>query len=286
MLAGLAGWYLTLETEPRYQGKKLSEWLDVCGSPTYDSIHHRYTRPVPSEAVNAVRQIGTNALPTLLRWVCDGSSPAERLFFHTPAVLRPVRTESWLNERGARQMRRRESLSWILADTAKPIIGQLEEILTATPSTDAAALAAEALSFMGREGLDGLIRALSSTNTSPKAQTWILSSLRYTSADAKNDGGIPLPLLVKYLDSTDQTQAIFAAETLGNYALEPELVLPGLCQAMKSRDEHVRRFCVRAAGQYEKCARPWIAEVEPALKDVSLLVRKEAELALERINKE
>ena len=48
-----------VEKEPEYHGKKLSEWLDPIGNVK------------KSGADEAVRHIGTNAIPWLLRWVAD-----------------------------------------------------------------------------------------------------------------------------------------------------------------------------------------------------------------------
>ena len=50
------------EREPGYGGKKLSEWLTVIGA-TNSSDSDRV------EAKDAVRRIGTNALPCLVKWV-------------------------------------------------------------------------------------------------------------------------------------------------------------------------------------------------------------------------
>src|SRR5438045_3525167 len=44
------------EKEPEYHGKKLSEWLAL-------------EREQPRESAEAVRAIGTNAIPFLLRWI-------------------------------------------------------------------------------------------------------------------------------------------------------------------------------------------------------------------------
>jgi len=55
------------EREPEYGGKKLSEWLLQ-----YQAQYHidgYYDTPELHEAEDAVRHIGTNALPSLLRWV-------------------------------------------------------------------------------------------------------------------------------------------------------------------------------------------------------------------------
>jgi hypothetical protein len=51
---------LTREREPRYQGKSLSAWLRAGGSWWGEAVDDR-----PAKA--AVRNIGTNAIPSLLR---------------------------------------------------------------------------------------------------------------------------------------------------------------------------------------------------------------------------
>lgn len=69
------------EREPEYNGKKLSEWLWIIGTnSTTDrqiindttnlaSITYELSHVI--EAVRAVRAIGTNALPFLIRWTLD-----------------------------------------------------------------------------------------------------------------------------------------------------------------------------------------------------------------------
>jgi hypothetical protein len=68
------------EPEPRYNGKKLSEWLETADKDfsTIDSNPFRRVREIDTsapgevkEAVTAVRVIGTNALPWLLKWATE-----------------------------------------------------------------------------------------------------------------------------------------------------------------------------------------------------------------------
>lgn len=58
------------EKEPEYNGKKLSEWLEIYGRATEGPARKH-------EAVVAVEGIGTNAIPFLLKWI-DYSPPAWR----------------------------------------------------------------------------------------------------------------------------------------------------------------------------------------------------------------
>src|SRR5258705_12542788 len=57
------------EKEPEYQGNKLSEWLYLADSKAY-----AYVRP-DNEPVQALRAIGTNAIPFLLKWVATENTP-------------------------------------------------------------------------------------------------------------------------------------------------------------------------------------------------------------------
>ncbi|MCX6924607.1 MAG: hypothetical protein NT154_15535, partial [Verrucomicrobia bacterium] len=57
---------LSSEREPTYQGRSFTDWLDEY----YSDSRERTEDDTPkTEAYFAIRAIGTNALPTLLRWV-------------------------------------------------------------------------------------------------------------------------------------------------------------------------------------------------------------------------
>jgi hypothetical protein len=54
---------ITHHWEPRYKGRTLSYWLERSGNNAV------LDRPPDQEATTAIRTIGTNALPFLLRWI-------------------------------------------------------------------------------------------------------------------------------------------------------------------------------------------------------------------------
>src|SRR5437016_5420191 len=69
------------EREPEYNGKSLTEWLLLYErSPGAESDPRSYYDPAALQAAeHAVRQIGTNALPWLLKWIqCEPSSTGWR----------------------------------------------------------------------------------------------------------------------------------------------------------------------------------------------------------------
>ena len=71
--------------EPEYQGKKLSEWLEpyAAAATTPDSI-------LKSDSdVQAVRHIGTNALPFLVKWIREETPLWQRSL---PALTRKAAT--------------------------------------------------------------------------------------------------------------------------------------------------------------------------------------------------
>src|SRR5579871_1016636 len=66
-IGGLARWTLRAPREPVYQGKRLSEWLK-------DANDINGETPVP-DAVNAIKAIGTNAVPFLIQMLQYKDSP-------------------------------------------------------------------------------------------------------------------------------------------------------------------------------------------------------------------
>src|ERR1051326_970456 len=56
------------EPEPSYKGKKLSQWLREYSLP-------RYGNPEPTEAAEAIRHIGTNGIPYMIKWMRSTPSP-------------------------------------------------------------------------------------------------------------------------------------------------------------------------------------------------------------------
>jgi len=75
------------EREPKYNGVTLSKWLE------------RYNDNKP-QAAEAIRHIGTNALPFLLRWI-QYETPGwrktlEHLHTRLPSVLQKTRVAHWL----------------------------------------------------------------------------------------------------------------------------------------------------------------------------------------------
>ena len=91
VIIGVVLWALLPEKEPVYQGKSLSAWLD--GYITSGSIID--VRP-DADVDEAVRQIGTNAIPALLRKVRARDSEVKRLAWRLPEWSLPERLPRFL----------------------------------------------------------------------------------------------------------------------------------------------------------------------------------------------
>jgi len=59
------------DSEPAYNGKPLSHWVEILGGPTYSSKSWPDISEIPGgyEARDALKHIGTNAIPFLLKWL-------------------------------------------------------------------------------------------------------------------------------------------------------------------------------------------------------------------------
>ena len=150
-ILGLLWCGTTRQREPRYNGRSLTDWLELCQG----------SRVPPPEAADAVRHIGTNALPFLINWV-DQYQPMspwrQKLLMSvgqwrvgTPGKEVLMETISGRQNRAARAI----SAFEILGKTARDAAPDLEQIATRM-DTDGPSIAIAALPHLGRAGLHPL----------------------------------------------------------------------------------------------------------------------------------
>src|SRR5437016_12793456 len=77
------------EREPEYGGRKLSEWVEMLPPYPWDEIQ--------TEPVVCIRQIGTNGLAYLLKWIAWGPSRWKTEFYETKGRLLNKRSATWMN---------------------------------------------------------------------------------------------------------------------------------------------------------------------------------------------
>jgi len=126
------------QREPEYGGKKLSEWLvlyrhalpDVLGGP-----------PVPSREVQeALRKIGTNSLPCLMKWIAhEPVAWKERVlltYLRLPPSARSEAVEEWLQENGGREWPLAIAGFGFLGPDAAPVVPELVRLAQASKSIE------------------------------------------------------------------------------------------------------------------------------------------------------
>jgi len=96
------------EREPRYQGKRLSEWLFIVGTNLSGAElaeieeSHNFNKLGSAEALRAaraVRSIGTNALPHLVKWISYDRARWDKvldMYDKLPRVVVSDRAEDWI----------------------------------------------------------------------------------------------------------------------------------------------------------------------------------------------
>jgi hypothetical protein len=135
VVAAVAALMWPKEREPEYQGKKLSEWLELA---TLEAGHPvDPARLGASPAGEAVRQIGTNGLPYLLKAISYEPSAARERAVTLGAELSPVLRRGLHVDPGAPWSRERraeaaESGFLVLGPAASPAVLELARLADGT----------------------------------------------------------------------------------------------------------------------------------------------------------
>jgi hypothetical protein len=158
--AGVAGVVssVTRDNEPHYQGRSLSEWLNA----HYSAPPWRYS----TEPGDAIREIGTNAIPYLLKWIRYHPSAFQKTARSklAPSLLQ-TRLGRYLSGISAEDRAVRAVIGFSFLDTnAIPAIPHLVAIMRDTTRLEAARSSIGALSLIGTPALPALAAAFSDTN--------------------------------------------------------------------------------------------------------------------------
>ena len=215
LVATIAG-RVSQQREPVYQGKPLSEWLKPYAYQPWRNYH---------EANEAVRHIGTNAIPTLLRLVrINDSDLKARLmaFAQRQHIIKVeyIPAQGWHSAAGA--------AFGVLGTKGQSAVPGLLEILNQDLSLDSDVCAVYALSAIG-----------------PPAQQAV-------------------PALLRYVTNANVNLRRASVQALGAIHADPDKVVPVLIGAMHDRDPYVQREAICALerfGPSAKLAVPALVEL-------------------------
>jgi hypothetical protein len=278
-VAGLVGlaWYRN--REPSYEGKSLSEWLKAYRTPAWSTSHI-----VSQPAADAVRHIGTNALPFLVSWIQEmrtgfpkWKEPLFSAVFHWKPGT-PGR-ETLLDSMASREIRASCAI-WgfeILGETARPAIPDLVRIANEgkTPSSE---LAIGALSYLGKDALPPLLSMITNTDLQIRRDAFSsLSQMRYLGTNAHP----AVVLLIQCLQNPGLAKD--AAGTLGRLHLESDIAVSALIECTRSANRGMRVQGVSGLEEFGPEARAAVPQLTKLLSDPEGIVRDATTNALHAI---
>lgn len=244
IVALIAGLLLVLNrtAEPTYEGKRLSEWVEI----------HRHGQSFGERqpAASAIRAIGTNALPCLIRWTAAEPGAVRR---YLSVVVQGQRLPSWINrtvtdwliEPQMRAIKASDAFG-VLGEDAVPAIPALHQLALYSRNPDVQLNAISTLALIARHHSDATkaLTNIAAVTTFPEV---VLSSAFF---NFHGDITPFVPVLIERLKDTAGDGARTSAATLGRFTPDPERVVPALIEATASADPRLRLIAVEALGNY------------------------------------
>ena len=255
------------EREPRYQGKTLSGWLQ---EGAWTSLR------LTSTQEEAVRSMGTNALPFLVKWVQYVTPPWRVRFTMT---VRRVVGRFWVLFRDPRMERARISLACLqmLGPDVRPVMPELVKMMKQT-NVVVAVRALQIVDGAGKAGIPALLDVL--TNRQAYVGVYYLETAM---GHLGPDGHFAVPPLLSCLTNKNWGIAVVAAKWLGRIRLEPEVVVPALAKCLDAPDARVRSAVLQTLGEFGTDAQAAIPAIVRELSDPDNDIRSAANNCLRRI---
>lgn len=249
LMAGILGWLIVAifhPFEPRYQGKRLSAWAkDILNWEVREDMDAQKLGEAEAkrdEALEAIRHIGTKALPLALKYCrAEDSRLKEKLI-------------NWMNEQEVFEVRPLRDSDYqqtgvkifeALGTVAKPAIPSLIKLLQKKDQGVFGA-ACNALYTIGPDAIPPLITAL--TNANERMRLGAAITLGGFEAQART----AVPALIRSLGDESAHVRATAAMSLGEINQDSDLVIPALVRCLKDKDAGVRQHSAIALGHIGK----------------------------------
>jgi hypothetical protein len=249
------------DAEPVINGRPMSYWLRIWAERT-----SKYSQRAEAEEV--FKQAGTNAIPYLLSQLTVADTALAREKPNDPDSVEEVRQA--LNvEAGAQAALR------IMGSCVTSAIPQLITLLGST-NYRAANAAAWILSDLGPQGMEVLVRALSSTNK--HAREVVPHVLRYMANQASRTNLWPhFSVLFSSLDTLPMEKAFDISAAIVNS------VVSEFIDGLQSTNKDTRYVCITVLERMGASAQGAIPTLQRLTNDPSPSVRRAAAEALRRL---
>lgn len=255
--------------EPVYQGKTLTQWLKrLDDGEAFGISSHALPSPTTRqmEAAEAIRAIGTNALPFLMEDI--HATPAWDSFrFKLQDSVRKVAGRSSrlsdllqgligdITEEDRVRWRASQGLA-ALGPLARSEVPELKRLLFTNYFHSSIKEAAYALATVGPEGIEILTNA-------PRRDEWSGMCAIWALGQHPAAGTNVIPFLMSLTTSASEGTACGAIQVLGLYHTQGEQVVPVLMAALTNANPAVRRDAAWALGHFGPQAARAIPLIEP-----------------------
>jgi len=269
--------------EPVYQGKTLSQWM--AARKVTDSTDPR-SSPTPElvSAIEAVRQMGTNALPFLVDELRARDALIwKKIPYSVYVRFRFIRRIRSTGGPGARE-RHMQAVFFLSAmgPLAKPA---LPEVAKCLDHPDTAEPALEVLNFYasndqmspGPEVATALLNAM--TNGNRRVRQLAANTVNLFRVDAD----LAVPALLRTLRDPAAEVRATSASALG-YRARASVIVPALIGVLDDPDAYVRRNAVWRLGMFGSNAAPAVPKIVGCLSDTNVQIRTEATNAIKLID--
>jgi HEAT repeat protein len=255
-----------IDNEPYYQGRSLTEWYRLwCSSADEPSLQAQ-----ADECAHAIRQMAPEALPVLLKRLSYVPSPARRRATDLVEGLPWRSARNWLLDR----LRPDDAtgIFCLLGPQAAPAIPELTTLLRQTNSPDLSYQAAYCLRVIGDDAVPAMTDALREPRLRccQDVTFWLSAQLPYNTATNLT---ATVPFLARIAQDTNLELATVAIRALGSIRGRPELAVPALCDALKSKSVFVRQDAVRSLMHFGTNAQPAVPTLIGLLSDPSYAMR-------------
>jgi hypothetical protein len=281
LAAAVSTWWLLNRAadEPHHRGHPLSYWVQQY-EPATDAGPYMPFR-LSRESAAAVREIGTNALPTMLQWMTRPEKGLkskivswandDRIPFFARRLLVPAYPKLYRPDLAILAFR-------ALGTDARSAVPSLAQMLHAPNN---ARWAVMALCAVGPEGATALEEAF----------PWIGDGILRANIISQLEHGITPELeqhcaafLAQRLGEDSHAGVrMSAARVLGMLSNSPAVAVPALTKALQDRDGGVRFTASTSLGQFGSAATTAIVSLQAALNDANPQVRLDAARALRSI---
>jgi HEAT repeat protein len=273
--------YISRTTDPSFQGRPLNRWLS--------DIENARDDHEAEPAKNAVRQIGTNAIPYLLGMMRAEDSKLKETFITLLARLHVSRAR--IADAGGKHFHALIGFH-ALGPQASSAIPELKALVDNPKTVRYVALA---LAEISPDGVEAATTGLRSTNALVRHKTagvlGLLGLVRFSTNASpaqmellRTQADIAVPPLIRALSDLDELTRASAATSLGLLGQKPDIAVPALIKNLQeSNGWRVPASAAHGLGRFGTNA----ARALPALKAIAAhqdsRVREAANSAVEAI---